>query len=171
MDMPLNFLNDFWLVQAMKYSLWLYPTVESLHICGIGMLFGSVVLMDLRLLGVCQHIDFSALSRLGLTVSLFGFALAVLTGSMMFMTHAADLIGSRLFLIKTCLIFLLLMNATVLRMRSEMEQILAQHTGQPLEKIIADSDRDNWFNAKDALEYGFIDHIATNESSIAGGKK
>jgi hypothetical protein len=84
------------------------------------MLFGSVVLMDLRLLGVCPHIDFSALSRLGLTVSLFGFALAVLTGSMMFMTHAADLIGSRLFLIKTCLIFLLLMNATVLHMRSEI---------------------------------------------------
>ena len=104
MDVPLNFLNDFWLVQAMKYSLWLYPTVESLHICGIGMLFGSVVLMDLRLLGVCPHIDFSALSRLGITVSLFGFALAVLTGSMMFMTHAADLIGSRLFLIKICFI-------------------------------------------------------------------
>ena len=120
MDVSLNFLNDFWLVQAMKYSLWLYPTVESLHICGIGMLFGSVVLMDLRLLGVCPHIDFSALSRLGLTVSLFGFALAVLTGSMMFMTHAADLIGSRLFLIKTCLIFLLLMNATILHMRSEI---------------------------------------------------
>ena len=82
--------------------------------------FGSVVLMDLRLLGVCPHIDFSALSRLGLTVSLFGFALAVLTGSMMFMTHAADLIGSRLFLIKMCLIFLLLMNATVLHVRSEI---------------------------------------------------
>jgi hypothetical protein len=82
------------------------------------MLFGSVVLMDLRLLGVCPHIEFRALSRLGLTVSLFGFALAVLTGSMMFMTHAADLIGSRLFLIKICFIFLLLMNATVVHMRS-----------------------------------------------------
>lgn len=114
----MNVLNDFWLVQAMKYSLWLYPTVESLHICGIGMLFGSVVLMDLRLLGVCPHIEFRALSRLGLAVSLFGFALAVLTGSMMFMTHAADLIGSRLFLIKICFIFLLLMNATVVHMRS-----------------------------------------------------
>jgi hypothetical protein len=118
MDVSLNVLNDFWLVQAMKYSLWLYPTVESLHICGIGMLFGSVVLMDLRLLGVCPHIEFRALSRLGLAVSLFGFALAVLTGSMMFMTHAADLIGSRLFLIKICFIFLLLMNATVVHMRS-----------------------------------------------------
>jgi hypothetical protein len=118
MDVSMNVLNDFWLVQAMKYSLWLYPTVESLHICGIGMLFGSVVLMDLRLLGVCPHIEFRAISRLGIAVSLFGFALAVLTGSMMFMTHAADLIGSRLFLIKICFIFLLLMNATVVHMRS-----------------------------------------------------
>ena len=42
---------------------------------------------------------------------------------------------------------------------------------QPLEKIIADSDRDNWLNAKDALAYGFIDHIATNDGQIAGGKK
>jgi hypothetical protein len=107
---PLNFLNDFWLVQAMKYSLWLYPTVESLHICGIGMLFGSVVLMDLRLLGVCPNIDFSAISRLGISVSMFGFTLAALTGSMMFITHASDLIDSRLFVIKMCLIFLLLCN-------------------------------------------------------------
>ena len=120
MSESLNFLNDFWLVQAMKYSLWLYPTVESLHICGIGMLFGSVVLMDLRLLGVCPNIDFRAISRLGISVSIFGFTLAVLTGSMMFITHAADLIGSRLFVIKMCLIFLLLMNATVLHVRSEI---------------------------------------------------
>lgn len=116
MGESLNFLNDFWLVQAMKYSLWLYPTVESLHICGIGMLFGTVVLMDLRLLGVCPNIDFSALSRLSILVSMFGFSLAVLTGSMMFITHASDLIGSRLFVIKMCLIFLLLSNATVLHM-------------------------------------------------------
>ena len=78
MGESLNFLNDFWLVQAMKYSLWLYPTVESLHICGIGMLFGRVVLMDLRLLGVCPNIDFRAISRLGISVSMFGFTLAVL---------------------------------------------------------------------------------------------
>lgn len=120
MGQSVNFLNDFWLVQAMKYSLWLYPTVESLHICGIGMLFGSVVLMDLRLLGVYAATDFSSLSRLGIWVSLMGFSLALITGSMMFITHAAELIGSRLFLIKMCLIFLLLSNAAVLHMRSEI---------------------------------------------------
>ena len=55
--------------------------------------------------------------------------------------------------------------------KKKMYELNANHTGQPLEKIIADSDRDNWFNAKDALAYGFIDHIATNDGQIAGGKK
>ena len=70
-------------------------------------------------------------------------------------------------------------TATDIRIQAEqmaitkqtMSELNAKHTGQPLEKIIADSDRDNWFNAKDALAYGFIDHIATNEGQIAGGKK
>ena len=59
----------------------------------------------------------------------------------------------------------------IVRMRERLNKIFAEATGQPLEKIIADSDRDNWFNAKDALAYGFIDHIATNDGQIAGGKK
>jgi len=70
-------------------------------------------------------------------------------------------------------------TATDIRIQAEqmaitkqtMSELNAKHTGQPLEKIIADSDRDNWFNAKDALAYGFIDHIATNDGQIAGGKK
>lgn len=70
-------------------------------------------------------------------------------------------------------------TATDIRIQAEqmaitkqtMSELNAKHTGQPLEKIIADSDRDNWFNAKDALEYGFIDHIATSDGQIAGGKK
>ena len=101
----------------MKYSTWLYPTVETLHIWGVGMLFGSVVLMDLRVLGLGKALDYSALSRLGIAVSVLGFSLAVLTGSMLFITHAGDLIASRLFILKMCLIFLLITNAALLRMR------------------------------------------------------
>jgi ATP-dependent Clp protease protease subunit len=70
-------------------------------------------------------------------------------------------------------------TATDIRIQAEqmaitkqtMSELNAKHTGQPLEKIIADSDRDNWFNAKDALEYGFIDHVATNDDHFIGGKK
>ena len=110
-------LDSYWLAQAMKYSTWLYPTVETVHIWGVGMLFGSVVLMDLRVLGLGKAVDYSALSRLGIAVSVLGFSLAVLTGSMLFITHAGDLIASRLFILKMCLIFLLITNAALLRMR------------------------------------------------------
>jgi len=123
MSTPLVALEGVWLAQAMKYSAWLYPTVETVHIWGMGMLFGSVVLMDLRVLGLGKALDYSALSRLGIAVSVLGFSLAVITGSMLFITHAADLIASRLFILKISLIFLLITNAVLLRMRVEINPV------------------------------------------------
>ena len=111
-------LEGLWLAQAMKYSTWLYPTVETMHIWGIGMLFGSVVIMDLRVLGFGTKLNMSDLSRLGILVAFVGFGLAVLTGSLLFITQASELIGSRLFILKMCLIILLLANAMILRMRT-----------------------------------------------------
>ena len=111
-------LEGLWLAQAMKHSSWLYPTVETMHIWGIGMLFGSVVIMDLRILGVASKLNLSNLSRLGILVACVGFGLAVLTGSLMFIAQASELISSRLFILKMCLIFLLLANAIILRMRT-----------------------------------------------------
>jgi hypothetical protein len=111
-------LEGLWLAQAMKHSSWLYPTVETMHICGIGMLFGSVVIMDLRVLGFGNKLNMSDLSRLGVLVAFIGFGLAVLTGSLMFIAQASELISSRLFILKMCLIFLLLANAMILRMRT-----------------------------------------------------
>ena len=123
MSTPLVALEGVWLAQTMKYSTWLYPTVETVHIWGMGMLFGSVVLMDLRVLGLGKALDYSALSRLGIAVSVLGFSLAVITGSMLFITHAADLIASRLFILKMSLIFLLITNAVLLRMRTEINPV------------------------------------------------
>jgi ATP-dependent Clp protease protease subunit len=45
--------------------------------------------------------------------------------------------------------------------KQEMFRLNAEFTGQPIERIVADSDRDRWFTAKQALEYGFVDHIIT----------
>ena len=69
-------------------------------------------------------------------------------------------------------------TATDIRIQAEqmaitkrtMAEINAKHTGQSLEKILIDSDRDNWFNAEDAKAYGFIDHIATSDGQVFGGK-
>ncbi|MCL2780204.1 MAG: ATP-dependent Clp protease proteolytic subunit [Actinomycetia bacterium] len=55
--------------------------------------------------------------------------------------------------------------------KQEMAEITAQHTGQPVDKILADSDRDRWFTAQQALEYGFIDHIVRRASDLPGAGK
>lgn len=43
----------------------------------------------------------------------------------------------------------------------------AFHTGQPIEKIEADADRDNWFTAEEAKEYGFIDHVVLSPAHVS----
>ncbi len=47
----------------------------------------------------------------------------------------------------------------ILRMKSALEQILATHTGQPIEKISADTDRDYVLTAQEAKEYGIVDEV------------
>ena len=42
-----------------------------------------------------------------------------------------------------------------------MAELIAGHTGQTVETIEKDSDRDRWFTAKEALEYGFVDHVVS----------
>ena len=45
--------------------------------------------------------------------------------------------------------------------KKEMARLIAQHTGQPVERIEEDSDRDRWFTAAEAKEYGLVDHVVT----------
>ncbi|GCD80623.1 ATP-dependent Clp endopeptidase proteolytic subunit ClpP [Schleiferia thermophila] len=54
-----------------------------------------------------------------------------------------------------------------LRVRDELYNILAQHTGQPFEKISADSDRDYWMRSEEAKEYGMIDDILLSKKTNA----
>ena len=53
-----------------------------------------------------------------------------------------------------------------LHIKKTMAELIAEHTGQPVEQIEADSDRDRWFTAEQALEYGFIDHVYERASQI-----
>lgn len=53
-----------------------------------------------------------------------------------------------------------------LHIKRTMAELIAKHTGQTLEQIEADSDRDRWFTAEQALEYGFIDHVYERASQI-----
>jgi len=46
---------------------------------------------------------------------------------------------------------------------------VAFHTGQPAEQIEADSDRDRWFTAEEAKDYGFIDKVITGAAQVPEG--
>jgi ATP-dependent Clp protease protease subunit len=53
-----------------------------------------------------------------------------------------------------------------LHIKKTMTELIAQHTGQTVEQITKDSDRDCWFTADEALTYGFIDHVYERASQI-----
>ena len=52
------------------------------------------------------------------------------------------------------------------RHKREMAELIAGHTGQTFEKITADFDRDRWFSAQEALEYGFVDHVISRAGQL-----
>jgi ATP-dependent Clp protease protease subunit len=54
----------------------------------------------------------------------------------------------------------------ILATKKEMAELIAEHTGRSVDQIEADSDRDRWFTAAQALEYGFIDHVYENAAQI-----
>ncbi len=55
----------------------------------------------------------------------------------------------------------------IIQTKKEMAELIAQHTGKTVDQIETDSDRDRWFTAPEALEYGFIDHVYTRAADIA----
>ncbi|MDN6747948.1 MAG: ATP-dependent Clp protease proteolytic subunit, partial [Brevibacterium sp.] len=54
----------------------------------------------------------------------------------------------------------------ILHMKKQMAELTAEQTGKTLEQILKDNDRDHWFTAEEALEYGFIDKMVTRSSDV-----
>ncbi len=52
----------------------------------------------------------------------------------------------------------------ILKLKEELYQIISDHSGQPMEKIIADADRDYWMTAEEALAYGMIDKVYSRKN-------
>ena len=97
----------------MREALWAYPIAETLHIIGIAALYGSLLVVELRLLGLGRRIDVASLARLALPWSLAGFVLAAAMGLCMFSAHASEFIDQRIFMLKMGLILAAGINAAV----------------------------------------------------------
>lgn len=101
---PIGAVEASALGQAMRQWLWLYPAVETAHIIGIGLLFGSIAVVDLRLLGLSRTISVRRLAAHVLPWTVASFAIIVPSGIAMFSAHASEFIASPVFVLKMCLI-------------------------------------------------------------------
>jgi hypothetical protein len=110
------------LAVAIRASAWTYPALEALHIAGIATLFGSLLLLDVRVFGAARAIPVPWLARLATRVSLAGFALAAASGALMWSTDAAALSANPAFRTKLALITLAGLNAVLFNARHGAEK-------------------------------------------------
>lgn len=91
--------------EMMRDSLWGYPIGETVHLFGIVLLFGSILLADLRFVGLAAHVPAGALtSGFLLRATWAGFALIVLSGLSLFAAYSIDTITNPIFQAKLALI-------------------------------------------------------------------
>ena len=108
---PANPIEQLAVARAMREWLWLYPGVEIVHTVGFILLVGSVVMFDLRVLGLSKRISVRALSRHLLPWSVGALLLILPTGLLMFSAHAGDFLANRAFQLKMALLLAAGMNA------------------------------------------------------------
>jgi hypothetical protein len=100
--------------RMMRESLWAYPAVETLHIIGLATVYGSIVVVDLRLLGLSRGVSAARLARHALPLTVGAFVLVMCTGLLMFTAHADDFLSNRVFILKMGLILFAGANAAIL---------------------------------------------------------
>lgn len=114
-------------------GVWTYAIVNLAHILGVASLFGSVLVLDLRLVGVGRRIPLAALAAATVPVAATGFLIATVTGVGLLVTKATEYVGNPFLAIKFPAILLGLINVLAIR-RSEAWQARGQRDLSPREQ-------------------------------------
>ena len=96
-----------------RESLWLFPVCGVLHLIGLGLLIGSILALDLRLIGLARRLDLAAAARQLLPTALIGFVTSASTGLVMFAADASHLVTNPAFLAKLAVIAAAATNAAL----------------------------------------------------------
>ena len=99
---------------SLRSSDWLYPLVNALHIVGIALLIGPILILDWRVLRKRGSPAVSVLAAVLLPAARTGFALTVMAGLLLFTARPLDYAFNTLFQIKLACIVLALLNIAVL---------------------------------------------------------
>jgi uncharacterized protein DUF6644 len=107
----LDWLQGTSLAVWIRDSLFAFPLIESAHVLGLTLVFGTITIVDLRLLGVAStHRSFQRLAADTLKWTWVAFALTALTGALMFMTNAVVYFHNSYFRAKVVLLMLAAIN-------------------------------------------------------------
>ena len=104
---------------ALRDSIWSYPLVNAAHIFGVALLVGSIVPLDLRLLGAWRSVPLAPLWAVLTRTASVGLVLAIIFGALLFITRATEYAASNLFIAKMFLVLLGTANALMLRIPSQ----------------------------------------------------
>ena len=127
----------------------LWPTLEAIHFVGLTLLLGSVLLLDLRMLGVAKQLPCGPVHRLTLTWAFVGFGLMAVTGfTLMAGKATAFLVDNPAFYLKMLALFLAGLNALAfyLTVHLEVEAVGPGEDAPPLAKAIAGISLFLWFS-------------------------
>ena len=114
----LAWLESSMLGHAMRSSgVWTYGVVNLVHILGVSTLFGAVLVLDLRLLGLWRTVPLPSIAGPTVPVATTGFVMAALTGPAMLATNATEYVDNPFLLIKFPAIALALLNVAVVSSR------------------------------------------------------
>lgn len=103
------------LPEIFKYAWWVYPAVNTVHIIGLALLFGSIVPLDLRMMGLWRSIPLYDLARPLTRIALLGALIAITTGVVLLSVKARVYINAPIFWAKAGFFTLALLNALFLR--------------------------------------------------------
>lgn len=107
----------------LQASAWAYPALEVVHLSGIALLLGNLVLLELRVFGLGTTLPVRALARLSLALAGAGFGLAALSGLLMFASQPAELLANRAFTLKMLLLLAAACNAGWFHGRGSLDRL------------------------------------------------
>ena len=102
---------------------WAYPALEVVHICGIALLLGNLVLLEARVFGAGKALPARELARLSLIIAGTGFGIAAVSGLLMFASQPQELLANRAFTLKMLLLLAAGANAAVFHARGSLAKL------------------------------------------------
>lgn len=111
------------MLSGLQSHAWAYPALETVHIVGIGVLLGNLLLLELRVFGRGAVLPVQALARLSLSLALGGFVLAASSGLLMFASQPEELLANRAFTLKMLLLLAAGCNAAVFHARGSLRRL------------------------------------------------